>query len=759
MRLDSVTRLLLTLLFMYCFTLGATWNGVLIPQVSLLTLGLISVLFLLWRLIRWRGKWTWYNTLLDPVLLLWAAAFGLSLLTNSESWRKIIMGLWYILLYVGVWYILHDLLSNGKLKKGILIESFLLAGLLNVLFGYFQLAVSNISADGLPRLVSLVGNPNAFGLFMVVLLLLILGQWFTVKNRIARIILAAYFTVSLPILILTFSRGALLGMLAGCVIFAGLMLQTQQQSLGEWWQTQRRVLKMSLVGILGLSLILSIGVGTVLVLQTLNDGGRNPVLRGRIYEDALIAFTEHPLTGHGLFTFGEELGRLQSQPPLQPHSHAHNAFLHIAAELGLVGLGVLLVTIGVGVVALRRRWQTAPGSEKPYLAALIAIIAAYGITHQFDMLVMMPLLALIGVLILVLATTSTTVQPITARWRMPGHPIGMTALWLVLIASGFWSSFIYADYARILQESIAEEAYRSGADQLQAVVDADPNMALYVQQQAYLYGIAASEGDLQALMLGIAAYERYLTLQPDDAINRVNLAALQWQADQRSEAITNMQQAIETAPNAWQFYFILGDYAEDAAETAIALQTYKRLTRNPYNLMYPEWDDTALRREIAWGVKRRGLGALVLALDEDLITTPEEAEFYWQRSDLEDENSTRRYVLSLLLTLETHTGDDSLYRSLLSSAQAHLETPLDRAWLNIGQAALLRSNGDVNGAAEELASARAQIAPAFSKEDYPGGTNIAHFQFLRYAAPRQFLPQVYYPTIETLPMLRFLADD
>ncbi|MFW5772945.1 MAG: hypothetical protein ACOCZH_06425, partial [Phototrophicaceae bacterium] len=96
----------------YLSVMGATWNGVLMPPLKWLNLALIAGLALLWLLARRRGHWTWHRNPLDGPLLLWALAFGVALLANPESWRRMVMGLWYVSLYVGVWFVLADALAN-----------------------------------------------------------------------------------------------------------------------------------------------------------------------------------------------------------------------------------------------------------------------------------------------------------------------------------------------------------------------------------------------------------------------------------------------------------------------------------------------------------------------------------------------------------------------------------------------------------------------------------------------------------------------
>lgn len=71
--------------------------------------------------------------------------------------------------------------------------------------------------------------------------------------------------------------------------------------------------------------------------------------------------------------------------------------------------------------------------------------------------------------------------------------------------------------------------------------------------------------------------------------------------------------------------------------------------------------------------------------------------------------------------------------------------------------AVARYNGEEQTAERELAAARELVAPDFTEADYITGTNIAHFQFLRYTIPRQFLPQVDYPAVDPA-LLRLLEN-
>ncbi|GAB4508907.1 MAG: hypothetical protein OHK0046_02770 [Anaerolineae bacterium] len=757
-RSDSVARLLLTVLFAYLFSVGATYNGVLIPELSFFTLGVMALLVVVWWVVRWRSRWQWHRTPLDAVLVLWGAAFGLALLANLDVWRRILMGLWYVGVYVGVWYALHDAMANRAIKRAVIVDAFLMASLVVVSFGYIQLSLVEPNAP-LPRLVSLIGNPNTFGGFLVVLLSLLLGRLMSVQDRLGRLVVVLYSLLTAPLLLLTLSRGALLGMAFAGVAFIWLVLQSwgisSARQLRTWWLVQSHPVRVVMNLVMLVVAVLLTGTVFVLIQRTFVDSGGDLRLRQGIYGSALTAFAEQPITGHGLFTFGQQLGRLQSQPADQPHSHAHNILLHIAAELGLVGLAALAVTLVVLGMVILRNWRTTPQREKPLLAGVLAALSGFAVAHQFDVLSMMPVIALVGLIMLVIATAPHEPQPLQAQWRRIGHPVGMASLWVLLLISGFWSTSIYAQYNQAIRYGVLESAFREGAERLQPVVEADPALALYHSQQGYLYAVAAAEGDDSALPLGIAAYERYLELEPYDSIAMTNLAALYWQAGEMQTAIALMERALFYAPNAWQYLAVLGEYAEAAGELELATRTYKSWLRNSYNLMDPRWQETDFRQQLASAIKPRGIAGLILALDANAMETEEEAAYLWENSDLEGEQSARRYVLRLIFEQQTGISTADSQQAQLSQAQSLAMGALDNAWVEVGRAAVLEAAG--GSGADHIAAAQVLLAPDFAREDYLTGLNIAHFQFLRYAIARQYIPQVPYVRTEVLAILPFLS--
>jgi O-antigen ligase len=742
-RSAAVGRALLVLLFCYLFSLGATWNGVLIPPLKFLTLGLMTGISLLWLLAHLRGGWRWYQTWLDPVLPLWVAAFGLSILSNTDVWRRSAIGLWYMVAYLLAWYLLNDALANGAVRRSTLIDAFLFAGGVIILIGWFQVAGSDFDLAKLdfPRPGSLIGNPNALGSMLVVLLLLAAGRLLAVQHPVGRYALTVYCLLTAMLLFLTFSRGAWAGAAAGSAVFIATMRTNAANPLAgltEWVRGNPRF------AVAGSAIALAVIVGlSVVIVDSLQQPGRSVNLRANIYEDALTIFAEKPLTGQGLFAFGRALERLDSMPPAQPHSHAHNAVLQVMAEMGMVGLAALIPTVWLALRQMRRL-LAAESTDRMATAGAVAAVIGFGVHHLLDAPFMMPAIALAGLLALALATADEQPAPMTIWWRRMGHPIGMASGTLLLLISGFWGVSIYADYARAL-DLVNDDQYRAAADELQSVIDADPELAIYYMEQGFLYGMAASEGDVSALPLAIAAYERFVELEPQSAAGWANLAALYFENAARGRAIAAMSNAVEEAPASWQLWLNLGLYAEANDAPDIAIEAYRRAI-SPDNRALVFWDQTDLRREAAVAIEPSPFAEAAIAISEG---RPVPGGF-----EIGGADQTSSVIFELLVALSR--GEDVDAEAYLSQAGALIEDDEDRAWVSVGWAYLAQSVGQDDTARTQIEAARAFLAVDIPDEDYVFGVNIGYFQFLRYVIPRQFVPQLYYPTAS--PLLLRLID-
>ncbi|MBZ0290996.1 MAG: O-antigen ligase family protein [Anaerolineae bacterium] len=760
-KFDTLLRAALVLLFSYILALGGTYTGVTTPLFQTVSLGVLVLIFILWLLVHWRRRWIWFQTPLDLLLIVWAAAFGLSLLANLETWRRIVIGLWYVGLYLGVWYWLHDAIANRGIRQDMLVDALLFSGLVILFFGYWQVYswVSTTDLNGtfaLPRPVSLLGNPNFLSALLVILIPFIVGRLISVRSRLAQGVMVVYALLALLMLFLTFSRGAWLGLGVASIVWFGMLLARHDllslRKLRVWWRGQAQSVRAAVIGA-GVLVLMASGAAAAIVIQSLTTAGRDVGFRTYLYEAALRLFAEKPLTGYGLFTFGRYLPRFASMPDVTPHTHAHDVPLQIAAELGVIGLVALVLTLVLLTKAIWQNFRQAQGRDQIIVISATAGVVGFGIHHLLDTPAMMPAIALVGLVALVLASAPTQAQPLTTRWRLIGHPLAMIGLFTLLIASGFWNLKIYSDYWNALSSVYETGDYRTAAGGMQAAVDADPGLSIYQAQQAFLLGMAYSEGDLHAGIEAVTAYQRLIAMEPYYAPYRANLGMLLWNTGQEREGLEMLQSAAALAPESWQIQYDVGLYAEALERLGpVAEAAYRQaLIANPDADLYPTWGQTAMQSGIVSDASTHSPLAQAAILMES--GDSESALTLWQ-AELSDRAFTSNLVLRGLIALAA--GDREAASDWLARAEKGLVVDNETAWLHLGAARLARFDGDESLVKSELEAAHEALQQESLDADYQDGVNVANGQFLRQAIARQFLPQVHYPTAD--PVLMYLLE-
>lgn len=751
-RLSQIfVRLFVALLMSYLALLGATPSGLLHPEIGLLTMILIAVMVCGWLYVHWRQKWQWHATRMDGVILLWALAFSLSLLTNLEAGRRILIGMWYMGAYIGVWYVLRDTLANRPQLRLVLADSFLIAGMFVLVFGYIQVFAwltgvvqSGIGIVAIERPGSTFGNPNLLGSFLVMLMPFVLTRLVTARILYQRLVLAVYFLLVVILLLFSFSRGAWIAAGASIVIY-GLMRLAAQESLRvrliEIWSTRRPLLVYGVV---------LIGLMAFLIFLTIFGGSFGDPIRGadsrtEIYASAIQLFGEKPLAGQGLFTFARGMVRLPDVHPA-PHTHAHNIVLHIAAELGLIGLGALAMTVVVVVLDWWRNWKIVGNPDRVFYAGAIAAFIGFAVHLLFDVAAMVPIVMLTGLLTLALGLAPGV--PVTTR-RRHIYPVVLAILWLILAFTGLWSNGIYTSYRAVVNDSDRTGLYRQGAERLQAVIESD-SLSLYRLEQAFLYGMAASEGDLDAARQGIVAYQHFLDLEPGYAFAWANLAALRWQLAERNEAVAAMQEAERLDSDAWQYPANLALYLRALGSEAEAISAYQRaLRQNPDARLYTELSKFPTDGSPEMNIPTR----VSLLLEEGAVT---DAVQLWSQHSL-PENVTNDVVQSMLASAQSdfvqarnwlaRAGQIAVSRTDLS--WVHLGRA-NQSWVHFGQSKLALAVGETDRAMQELEAARGLLERDVLEVDQISLRDMNQNQFWRLPFQRQFLPQVFYPVDDAL---------
>jgi O-Antigen ligase/TPR repeat len=122
------------------------------------------------------------------------------------------------------------------------------------------------------------------------------------------------------------------------------------------------------------------------------------------WKESLDIARHRPLGGSGAGTY--PIARLRYRTDASQASEPHSVPLQVLADLGIVGLGLLLVGVAGSVLGVRRGVRLAGSDERRAIAALACVVLAFGlhtlVDYDLDFLaVSAPALATLGVLLAV----------------------------------------------------------------------------------------------------------------------------------------------------------------------------------------------------------------------------------------------------------------------------------------------------------------------------------------------------------------------
>ena len=222
------------------------------------------------------------------------------------------------------------------------------------------------------------------------------------------------------------------------------------------------------------------------------------------WEDALEVFREHPVVGAGAGAYGvaRRPFREDALAPVEPHSLP----LQFLAELGLVGfllIGTAAVAAAVGVAATLRR---AKGADRPTVAALTVVAAAYAVhglvEFNWDYVALSgPVFLVVGLLL----GRGASAQPARLGWFSGG---GAAAV----VAAMLFSLFVPWLSARKVED--ARAAIERPSESARLAEDAHDLNPLAVEPLFLWADAEAERGDVAAAR---RRYVEAVELQPENA--------------------------------------------------------------------------------------------------------------------------------------------------------------------------------------------------------------------------------------------------
>jgi len=238
--------------------------------------------------------------------------------------------------------------------------------------------------------------------------------WFSSQRASAMILTAFAAGVMALSMVLTISRGGLVGLAAVLLI-------------GCWWMLRRQSGPRRLAGAVTVGVLIvfaAIWGGADRTIDQFAGASENMGGRAEIWNDTWRIVQDRPYTGTGLNTFGIAMLHYQTAPiATGAVIEAHNDYLQLAAEGGLL-LGIpILLALAIFVREIWRRFKEAADDAETYwlrAGAVTGLLAIAGM-EMFDFTLQMPGAAALFVVLAATAIHKPNHLRHTPRRTQPGR--------------------------------------------------------------------------------------------------------------------------------------------------------------------------------------------------------------------------------------------------------------------------------------------------------------------------------------------------
>ncbi|OGF64176.1 hypothetical protein A2661_00320 [Candidatus Giovannonibacteria bacterium RIFCSPHIGHO2_01_FULL_45_24] len=436
------------------------------------------------------------------------------------------------------------------------------------------------------RLDATLGNSTYLAIYLVFHLFLLAYYFFGEERIWIRSILAFVLIMEVPIVFLTATRGAIIGLMGGTALF-GLLLAFIERS---------RKSKILAFGVIGVVVILA---GVFFALKNTSFVDKNYVLkrfadispqeqtvksRLTIWGMALDGFKEHPVLGVGLENFNLVFNkyykaRLWPQEPW--FDRAHNVFFDWLAQGGALGL---IAYLGIFAAAIYTLWKNQ--SDKFATAAFTSLFAAYFFHNLFVFDNLTSYFIFFSVLGFVqfLASPSGK-KPGFLEVSKPGFKelgnrsgaevffakyVAVIFIFIAVLFSLYFLNFKPLFANQRLLDALKGMATDSGnVDKVLADFDRVFELKTFGNGEAreqlagYANKIAGfnvpMELKVKAAQKAIVEMERQAAENPKDARAHLFLSALYLKIGRIDDALKTLTKARELSPQKQQIYFLLAD--------------------------------------------------------------------------------------------------------------------------------------------------------------------------------------------------------
>lgn len=284
----------------------------------------------------------------------------------------------YALIYFSILVGIKNSRQAYQVVGAILASSFLVScyGIYQYFHGAAMLTSEWVDVAQFPtlktRAFSTLQNPNLLAAFLLMVMSLAGGIFFSTSRLRFRLPLLGVGAVALLCLLFTYSRGAWVSLIVVAVICGVLFSRRLLWVLGP---------ALLLIGFFAREEVLS------RITSIFNPTDTSATLRMALWESTWGMISDHPLTGvgWGAYQFVYPQYDFFIQNPETIIFHAHNLYLNIAAELGLPGIAFFLLALVMHlVIAFQVLHRTKKVERRGVMMGLIAIIIGVLVNGMTD---------------------------------------------------------------------------------------------------------------------------------------------------------------------------------------------------------------------------------------------------------------------------------------------------------------------------------------------------------------------------------------
>lgn len=280
--------------------------------------------------------------------------------------------------------------------------------------------------------------------------------------------------------------------------------------------------------------------------ETVNEDDLGLTGRWLIWQDSWKLIRDFPLLGTGLGTWSDSFRRYQSRTSVATfYREAHNDYLELLAETGIVGFSLLTLFFFQGARLLLRGLRVATNHRHALLLPCVTALVIMFFHELFDFSLQIPANAILFTAIFALTLRQTAQALAQDRGQekpiRPWLPAGAVALAALLTVLALNQELVPFPYNLSMPKSVAEAAERIHAHPAQAA------------GHIMLARLAAERSSLaeQSREYGIAVW-----LQPADANLRDLYASALLREGRREQALKEIRESVRLFPSMVSHFYL-----------------------------------------------------------------------------------------------------------------------------------------------------------------------------------------------------------